>query len=354
MKATERGERLALVAGASGLVGRRLVAHLAWRGWSVLALSRKAPARLAARHLAVDLLDAREARGRLASAAGVTHIFYAVRQDHPEGVPESESDNTAMLRNLLDALESRSSMLRHVNLVHGSKYYGHHVGPIKLPAVEEGPRGPAATFYFAQEDLVRLRSVGARWTWSIARPHILCDEQTQHPRSVALVIAVLAAVQRELGEPLFFPGSKESYGSRTQFTDLNLLTHALEWMATDVRCANQAFNVVNGDYPRWSELWPVLAAQLGVLPGGPQPTRLAEYLRDKASLWDRVVARHELHAGALSRVALWDYGNYVFAPKWDIMSSMDKARRLGFVERVATPEMFARLFAGYRAQRVIP
>ena len=51
---------------------------------------------------------------------------------------------------------------------------------------------------------------------------------------------------------------------------------------------------------------------------------------------------------------LWRCGDYVFAPEWDIMSSMEKARRFGFDERVDTREMFARLFEGYRAKRVIP
>jgi len=350
----EGQERLALVAGASGVVGRRLAQHLAARGWPVLALSRKPPADVAAKHLAVDLLDATEASARLAGATGITHVFYAVRHDHAENAPEPEPANARMLRNLLDALEPRAPRLAHVNLVHGSKYYGHHVGPIALPAVEDGPRGPAQVFYFAQEDLVRRRAAGARWSWSIARPHILCDEQTPHPRSIALVIAVLAAVQRELGEPLFFPGSEKSFQSRTQFTDPWLLAHALEWMATDPRCGNHAFNVVNGDHPRWSELWPALAAHLGVTPGQARAIWLADYVRDKAPLWDRVVARHGLRPAPLSRVALWAYGDYVFAPEWDIISSVDKARRFGFSERVDTREMFARLFAAYRGQRIIP
>jgi hypothetical protein len=36
------------------------------------------------------------------------------------------------------------------------------------------------------------------------------------------------------------------------------------------------------------------------------------------------------------------------------MSSMDKARRFGFHERVDTQEMFTRMFEGYRAKRIIP
>lgn len=345
--------RVALVAGASGLVGHRIAGHLAANGWDVIGLSRNPAVTGAQRQLAVDLADAADARAKLANLREVTHVFYAARFDHLEGVGENEAINAAMLRNLLEVVEPNAPQLAHVILVHGTKYYG-HPAPIPLPAAEDGRRGAGPTFYFAQEDLVRERASVGGWTWSIARPHIFCDEAAENPRSIGLVIAVLAAVQRELGQPLFFPGSEKSFASRTQFTDLPLLARAVEWMASEPRCANQAFNVVNGDYPRWSELWPEFARMLELDAGAPRALRLAHYLSDKAPVWDAVVAKHGLRRTALDHVALWDYGDYVFRPEWDIISAMDKARRLGFHERVDSPDMFARSFASYRDQRIIP
>jgi nucleoside-diphosphate-sugar epimerase len=345
---------VALVAGANGLIGRRVVPYLANRGWDVVALSRAPYTGAGVRHVAIDLTDARGTRAKVGALTDVTHLFYCVRADHPEGVPESEAVNAAMLRNLVEALEPNAPRLAHINLVHGTKYYGHHLGPCAVPALEEGPRGPGGTYYFAQQDYLSGRAAGARWTWSIARPHAFCYTETDNPRSLVLVIAVLAAVQRELEQPLFFPGSARSYEARTQFTDLGLLARAIEWMASAPQCANQAFNVVNGDYPRWSELWPQLADLLGLEAGPPAAVRLGQYMSDKAPVWDAIVARHGLKASALDRLVLWNYGDYAFAPEWDIMSSMEKARRLGFDGRENTRDMFARLFEGYRAQRVIP
>ena len=342
--------KFAAVAGASGVIGRRIAAHLVQRGWEVIGLARR-PVGPAQRHVAVDLTDAAESRSKLAPVRDVTHLFYAARYDHPEGVPESAAVNTAMLRNALDGL--RGAGITHVNLVHGTKYYG-HPAPIPYPVTEETPRGTTPTFYYDQEDLVCERAAREGWTWSSARPHIFCDPAPDHPRSIGLVIAVFAAIQRELGEPLFFPGSARSFGSRTQFTDTALLARALEWMAIDTRCANQAFNVVNGDAPRWCDLWPRFADVLGVEAGAPQNIRLAHHLADKARIWNAVVARHGLQMKALDRIALWDYGDYVFRPEWDIMSSMNKARRCGFDERVDTLEMFERVFAGYSEERITP
>ncbi|MNC87211.1 hypothetical protein D3C83_29160 [compost metagenome] len=75
---------------------------------------------------------------------------------------------------------------------------------------------------------------------------------------------------------------------------------------------------------------------------------------DKTPVWNAIVARHRLRPTPLDRIALWDYGDYVFRPEWDIMSAMNKARRCGFDERVDTLDMFARVFANYREQRILP
>lgn len=344
---------IALVAGAGGVIGRRVAAHLAERGWAVIGLARSALAGAAQRHVSVDLTDAAETRDKVGALTDITHVFYAARHDHPEGVAESEAANSAMLCNLLDAVTRSAARLAHVNLVHGTKHYG-HPGPIPYPVTEAHPRGARATFYFAQEDVVRERAARGGWSWSIARPHIFCDPAPDHPRSIGLVIAVYAAIQRERGEPLHFPGGARSFNARTQFTDTRLLARALEWMATDPRCANQAFNVVNGDAPRWRDLWAEFARMLGVKAGDPRGFSLAQYMRDKGSVWQAIIERHRLRAAPLERTALWDYGDYVFRPEWDIMSAMDKARRCGFEARVDTREMFARVFAGYREARVIP
>lgn len=342
---------VALVAGAGGIIGRRISAHLVEAGWEVIGLARRPLNGPQQRHICVDLTDASDVQAKLASLENITHLFYAARYDHPEGVPESGARNTAMLRNVLDALHGVAGL--HVNLVHGTKYYG-HPERIPYPVSEVSPRGTKPTFYFAQEDLVRERAERDGLTWSIARPHIFCDPAMDQPRSIGLVIAVYAAVQRELRQPLLFPGSPASYASRTQFTDTLLLAQALRWMASKRQCANQAFNVVNGDAWRWSDLWSDFASAFGMEAGRPAGIGLADYMRDKAAVWDAAVRKHGLRPVPLDRIALWDYGDYVFGPQWDIMSSMDKARALGFDQRVDTKQMFARVFAAYREQRVTP
>ena len=97
--------QVALIAGATGLIGRRLGQHLKQLGdWELLGLCRRPDADSPIRLLGIDLTSPEDCRRRFAPLGNVTHVFYAARYDHPEGVSESVDINAAMLRNLVDAI----------------------------------------------------------------------------------------------------------------------------------------------------------------------------------------------------------------------------------------------------------
>jgi len=352
--AQESLTRHALVAGATGLVGKRIAEHLCANRWRVTGLSRNPPRARPGpcAYLAVDLADSRDCREKLAGLTDVTHVFYAARYDHPEGERESVGINARMLENLLDAVDGAAPALTHVHLVHGTKYYGHMLGPRELPLTEDTPRANVPNFYFVQEDLVRARA--KTWSYSTSRPHTFCDASIEEPRSAPLLLAVYASLMRAVGRPLAFPGSEKAFHARTQFTYVPLLARAVHWMATEPRCANQSYNVVNGDHPRWSELWPVLAGYFGIEPAGPARVRLADYVADLEPAWQALTREHGLAAVPLAQRVLWPYADYLFAPEWDIISSASKARRDGFVDRIDTPGMFVELFDIFRSEKIIP
>ncbi len=344
---------IAIVAGASGLVGRCIVEQLRKAGgWDIIGLGRRPQSMDGVRWIIVDLADAADCQRALGSLKQVTHVFYAARYDHPEGLPESVAINTAMLVNLVNALEPIAE-LKHVHAVHGSKYYGHQLGPVPVPMVETQARAANENFYFNQEDFLIERARSGTLHYSTSRPHAFCDPAIDHPRSIGLVIAVYAAIQRELGLPLDFPGSETGFHALTQFTDIALLGRSVLWMATEPRCANQSFNVVNGDTLRWSELWPGFAAVFGMKPGTPQNIKLEVWIKDKAPVWDAVVRKHGLRATDVHQLALWPYGDYQLGPQWDVTSSMEKARTLGFSDAVNTRAMFRKQFDNYRIQGIV-
>jgi hypothetical protein len=219
---------------------------------------------------------------------------------------------------------------------------------------EDTPRAKNKNFYFDQKDFLIERSRRGGWSYSTSRPHAFCDPAIDHPRSTGLVFAVYAAIQRELGRAFDFPGGEKGYDAHTQFTDLGLLARAAVWMATEPRCANQSFNVVNGDWPRWRDLWEPFARGFGLEAGTARRFSLAGYMRDKGPVWDRVVAKHGLRKTDLHTLVLWAYGDYQIGPDWEIGSSMEKARAFGFSEFVDSLEMFRHQFKHYRDENVIP
>ncbi len=148
---------MALVAGASGVVGRRLAEYLhGLDDWDVVGLSRRAPVDgNDVPRIPVDLANREETVAALSGLSDVTHIFYEARFDHPEGEGESIETNTAMFRNLIDALVPIAARLAHVHVGSGHKNYGLDVGPSVTPAREGHPRFPRESFYYRQEDYVR-------------------------------------------------------------------------------------------------------------------------------------------------------------------------------------------------------
>ena len=348
-------QKTALIAGATGVLGRNLLAHLGMNtDWNVIAVSRRppdAPGRYT--HIAIDLLDAQDCRSKAHLLSAVTHVFHAAyveRADSNAWV----NDNTAMLVNLIQALEPAAEDLQHVHVVHGTKWYGNHLGAFKTPAKEDDPRHMPPNFYYNQWDWLLEKSAAAHWTCSSVRPHAISGFGIGNPMNLPLVIAMYAVISRELGLPLQHPGTPGNWHALYQATDATLLAKAMVWMATDARCANQAFNITNGDLIRWENLWPQIAAYWGMQTGARRQINLTRMMADKAPVWDRIVQRHGLVANRYEDVVSWPYGDFVFTPEFDIISDTGKCRQFGFYEFADTGQMFFKLWDQYRQAKILP
>src|SRR5690606_22621973 len=126
------------------------------------------------------------------------------------------------------------------------------------------------------------RAARAGWSWTAARPHAVCGYARGNPLNLAAVLAIYASLRHAAGEPLAFPATAASYEMRFNVCDSELLARASIWCATTPQCANEAFNINNGDVFRWQEIWPALADFFGLEPAGPQGQRLPEYLAARA------------------------------------------------------------------------
>ena len=193
-----------------------------------------------------------------------------------------------------------------------------------------------------------------RWSWSASRPHCICDLSLATPRSLPLLIATYAAICRQLDEPLVFPGTPGNYRAVYQCTDAGLLARAIVWMATEPRCADQAFNVTNGDFFRWENIWPVFARYFGLTCGPIRTITMADKMPRLAPVWRDVVAKNRLVDTPYEKMALWRYGDFIFTPDWDMMSSTTKLRQFGFHEVIDSQQMFLAFFDDFRRRNIIP
>lgn len=185
-------------------------------------------------------------------------------------------------------------------------------------------------------------------------PSVVCGFALGNPMNLAMVLACYAAISAELGLPLRFPGKPGAYDSLLEMTDAGLLARATVWAATADACANQAFNINNGDLFRWSELWPKIAAYFGLEVAPPLPMSLETVMADKEPVWNSMVARHGLEPTPYDQVSSWRFGDFVFAWDYDVIADGSKARRFGFTEHVDTERMFFDIFDDLRKRKIIP
>ena len=345
----------AVIAGVTGAVGSAVARELATSGeWMIAGLSRNPPKSPVAgvEYLSADLANAGQCRRAFEELGDATHLFYCGRATHQEQTLEDAATNLALLDNALSAAER--GPLRHVHLVQGGKVYGVHVGPFPTPAREDDPRAVIENFNYEQEDLLRQRSEGRPWSWSASRPNTLLHFSPDIARNLVSSLGAYAAISRELGCALDFPGPEGAYRSLTQVTSIELLARAMAWMATEPGCANQAFNVTNGDLFRWNRLWPCIADAFDMACGSVRPLRLADVMQGKEAVWGRVCERFGLARRPLSEVANWGYLDATLERTWDEILSTTKARAFGFHDWEDSEERLLALVGEYRAAKILP
>ncbi|HEY5791992.1 MAG TPA: SDR family oxidoreductase [Chthoniobacterales bacterium] len=339
-----------LVAGAHGVTGRYAALHFARQTEvAVYGLSRRLDELPGVHFLSADLLNLPDVEAKLAGIPAITHLVFAAYVERPTAKERSEV-NTALLRNLLDGLETHSPGLEHVTFYQGGKAYGADLGPFKTPAREDDPRLMPPNFYYDQEDLLRGRQRGKAWHFTGLRPEAVSG----NPMNLAMVIAVYAAISKELGLPLRFPGPEAAYRALYQLTSADILAQATDWAGSTPAARNEIFNITNGDYFRWQHLWPRIARMFGMETADPVPLSLVEYMADKGPLWEEITRKYGLAPIPYDRLVSWAFGDFIFRSAFDNISSTIKARRAGFHDCIDTEDMFAEFFAELHQNRVIP
>ncbi|MYE81479.1 MAG: SDR family oxidoreductase [Gammaproteobacteria bacterium] len=346
-----------LVVGARGLVGQGVLEAMDDADCELIAVSRRAPDfATRADFVSVDLTDRDACRAAFSGLSGVTHVVYAALHERPELIAgwrdeQQIATNLAMLENVLDFVEPSE----HLTLLQGTKAYGAHLHPMRNPGKEHHPRHAGPNFYWVQEDLVRERAARCGWAFTIMRPQIVCGVAVGSPMNMTMAIGVYAAIQRERGGPLSFPGGEEFI---TEATDAALLGRAIRWAASAEESRDETFNVTNGDQLVWRSAWQTVADAFGMEVGGDQPTSLVETMPRHAELWDAMTRKYGLAGYGMDALvgSSWQFADAVFGlhgGQHTLLSTV-KIRQAGFGDCIDTEVMLDGQLRRLQDLRILP
>lgn len=406
---------------ASGILGREIVKELSnnssqWKTVHALSRSKKedfGSSSVQQHH--IDLLNSAQDMAKdlsdISDLKSVEYVFFAayLQKDSEE---ENTKVNGDMLKNFLEALEitGATSNLKRIILVTGCKQYGVHLGQPKNPMLETDPwlrdesKWPP-NFYYRQQDILHSfcgpEGKHKEISWTVTYPNDVIGYVTGNFMNLASGMAIYAAVNKELGRDLEFPGSETFYTKFDSFTNSKLHAQFCAWAALEPKAANQAFNVVNGDVQSWQDLFPRVAQRFGMkvkadqfakpadeklankvqmTEQAPQPvTILAKecglegtdksvppsQLEQRISLakwaeteevksaWNRLAEREGLQKDALEK-ATWAFCDFVLGRSYDLVISMSKAREAGWTGYVDTWKSLSEVFGELEAAKIIP
>lgn len=352
-----------LIVGASGLVGAAAADHFSrLEGWNVTTLSRREPLLAgSAPHISVDLTDRDACMAAMRECPPVTDILYAALYEDEDLQASWRSQtqagiNLTMLRNIVESVETQST-LRHITILQGGKAYGTHLGRVPVPAKERWPRLPHHIFYWQQEDYLRARSAEVAWNFTILRPQLILGLAPGSPINIIAAVGVYACVMRELGRPLCFPGGG-SYV--TACADSRLIARAAEFAFSADGTAGETFNVVNGDVIVWRDLWPSIASHFGMPTGEDSPMQLATDMPLLSETWQAMVVKYGLKPFTMEKLvgSSWQVADITFgfgkdrAP--DRIMSPIKTRKAGFADCFDTEDAILYWLNKMQTARLLP
>ena len=185
----------------------------------------------------------------------------------------------------------------------------------------------------------------------------------------ALTYALYFLISKKLGEEARMPTNQLYWSNTDDCSDARLIAEFTIWASTTPACANQAFNLVNGDHLTWRYMWPRIAQSLGASASSeqtfekPSPKEgevqqefsLSKWAEDKRPVWDSICDEAGLPQAKLTfDAATWAYQDWVFQRAWSATLSMSKARRFGWTGYKDTYESITEVFDKLKELKQIP
>ncbi|CAN6914429.1 unnamed protein product [Brassica oleracea] len=360
---TQSYQSVALIIGVTGIIGNSLAEILPLSDtpggpWKVYGVAPSPRPTWKPDHpvgyIQCDVSNAEEARSKLSPLTDVTHVFYVTCTDL-----ESEA-NGSTLRNVLRAVVPSAKNLRHVCLQTGTKHY-YIDKSLDSPFTEDMPRLKIKNnFYYSLEDVlfeeVKKKKESSTVTWSVHRPNTIFGFSPYSLTNVVGTLCVYAAICKQEGSPLLFPGSKEAWEGFAAASDADLVAEQQIWAAVDPYAKNEAFNCNNGDVFKWKHLWKVLAEKFGIEEFGFEEGKnvgLVKMMKGKERVWEEIVKKNQLKERKLEDVGVWWFADDVLGVE-GMIDSMNKSKEHGFLGFRNSKNSFISWIDKYKAFKIVP
>ena len=268
--------------------------------------------------------------------------------------------NLKLFTSVMDVLADHP--LEHAAIVTGGRAYGSvFMGPglhdYVIPFREDFPRIAADSWYYQVEDKLAEVANERGFNWSVMRPSTIIGYSEGSPFNFGTSLAVYASLMKEMKRPLVFPGMMKAYSAQIDHTSAKLLARQLIWSTRTPAARNEAFNCVNADRAKWSEVWMEVGRWFDMpieLKENGMSTDAIMVEAEKTGLWDKMIKDYGLRDQPLSSLMPRTTIDSFMMIDWDQPYSVDKIRNAGFNETVNSSKMFCDLFQVLRDVKAIP
>lgn len=358
-----------IVWGANGVSGtaalRALVEQPSSVVGTIIAVSRRPPQidlkddRI--KFVSVDILNASatEIAGKLKQHGGdkiniALHYTYIEKANNDELIQV----NHTLLERALDAthLAARDN-LQHFHLQTGYKWYALHLGNKELaspvPYQEDTERVKASepNFYYDEVDLLIAHAEKNGYAWSETRPNTIIGAAKGNFMNQAVSTSIYIALEQAKGNTeIQFPGNSLTWDQILVSQSTAVNNARFQVFLTDpknaTKCANQSFNIEDGDKRKLGQIWQDLGKELGVkiLPPtdagkanyNDKPPKLGHSLdawskkQENIDAWAKLVQEKGGDAKAFSDHTTFGFADFTLGATFDQQGSLDKARAAGW------------------------
>lgn len=187
----------------------------------------------------------------------------------------------------------------------------------------------------------------------------------------AISMAVYFLVCKELGNETKLLTNEIYFNAYEDMSYAPLIAELSIYVSTHKNCANEAFNINNGDVINWRTFWPRLAEHFGAKATSDQKfsmptpkigemqqdTTFAEFFEDKQAVWLKLCKKQGMDAEKAK--SAWDYVgpdlmDWPFRRTWGNVLSIAKARKFGWMGHIDSFDCFVQSWNDYKKAGLLP